>query len=127
MTPKSTGPVDKFIGARIRLQRTAIGMSQEKLGDILGVTFQQVQKYEKGTNRVGASRLKSIADALGTPISSFFDQPGSTSSISDEASGIQGFLTSKEGVELARAFLKIESPAMRRALIDMARAAVNAS
>jgi transcriptional regulator with XRE-family HTH domain len=120
MTPKSTGPVDALIGARIRLQRNAIGMSQEKLGEILGVTFQQVQKYEKGTNRVGASRLQSIADALGVSVSFFFDQ------VSVE-SGIQALLTSKEGFELADAFLKIKSSAMRRALIDMARAAANAS
>jgi transcriptional regulator with XRE-family HTH domain len=123
MVTKSTGPVDKLIGTRIRLQRTAIGMSQEKLGDILGITFQQIQKYEKGTNRVGAARLQAIADALGVPVSFFFEQRSSTGEASDANFGIQDLLTSKEGIELARAFLKIENPAMRRALVDMARAA----
>jgi transcriptional regulator with XRE-family HTH domain len=126
MVTKSTGPVDKLIGTRIRLQRTAIGMSQEKLGDILGITFQQIQKYEKGTNRVGAARLQAIADALGVPVSFFFEQRSGGDS-SDAPSGIQDLLTSKEGIELARAFLKIENPAMRRALVDMARAAATGS
>jgi transcriptional regulator with XRE-family HTH domain len=127
MVTKSTGPVDKLIGTRIRLQRTAIGMSQEKLGDVLGITFQQIQKYEKGTNRVGAARLQAIADALGVPVSFFFEQRGGTGDSSDAPSGIQDLLTSREGVELARAFLKIENPAMRRALVDMARAAATSS
>lgn len=128
MVTKSTGPVDKLIGTRIRLQRTAIGMSQEKLGDILGITFQQIQKYEKGTNRVGAARLQAIADALGVPVSFFFEQRSSAGDASDGAPyGIQDLLTSKEGIELARAFLKIENPAMRRALVDMARAAATAA
>jgi transcriptional regulator with XRE-family HTH domain len=126
MVTKSTGPVDKLIGTRIRLQRTAIGMSQEKLGDVLGITFQQIQKYEKGTNRVGAARLQAIADALGVPVSFFFEQRG-TGDSSDPPSGIQDLLTSREGIELARAFLKIENPAMRRALVDMARAAATGS
>jgi transcriptional regulator with XRE-family HTH domain len=127
MVTKSTGPVDKLIGTRIRLQRTAIGMSQEKLGDVLGITFQQIQKYEKGTNRVGAARLQAIADALGVPVSFFFEQRGGTGDSSDPPSGIQDLLTSREGIELARAFLKIENPAMRRALVDMARAAATGS
>jgi transcriptional regulator with XRE-family HTH domain len=125
MVTKSTGPVDKLIGTRIRLQRTAIGMSQEKLGDVLGITFQQIQKYEKGTNRVGAARLQAIADALGVPVSFFFEQREAASSSPDSPLGIQDLLTSREGIELARAFLKIENPAMRRALIDMARAAAS--
>ncbi|MCB5175127.1 MULTISPECIES: helix-turn-helix domain-containing protein [Microvirga] len=127
MVTKSTGPVDKIIGARIRLQRTAIGMSQEKLGDILGITFQQIQKYEKGTNRVGAARLQAIADALRVPVSFFFEQRPVSADAPDAPLGIQDLLTSKEGIELARAFLKIENPAMRRALIDMARAAATDS
>ncbi|HZH53053.1 MAG TPA: helix-turn-helix transcriptional regulator [Microvirga sp.] len=126
MVTKSTGPVDKLIGTRIRLQRTAIGMSQEKLGDILGITFQQIQKYEKGTNRVGAARLQAIADALGVPVSFFFEQRTATDS-PDSPSSIQDLLTTREGVELARAFLKIDNPVMRRALIDMARAAAGSS
>lgn len=124
MSQKSTGPLDKAIGQRIRLRRTAIGMSQEKLGEILGVTFQQVQKYEKGTNRVGASRLQSIADALGVPVSFFFDQD---TSAEERGSDIRDFLVSKEGLALAHAFLKIESPAMRRALVEMAQAAAATS
>jgi transcriptional regulator with XRE-family HTH domain len=79
---KKPNPIDIHVGSRIRLRRTMLGMSQEKLGESLGITFQQIQKYEKGTNRVGASRLQNIAGILNVPVSFFFedapgDQPGS--------------------------------------------------
>jgi transcriptional regulator with XRE-family HTH domain len=123
MSQKSPNETDKYIGARIRLRRTALGMSQERLGEILGLTFQQVQKYEKGTNRVGAGRLQAIADAFGVPISYFFeDRPGSSGAFAHRPE-LEAFLSSRDGVELAEAFVKIESSAMRRALIDLARAA----
>jgi transcriptional regulator with XRE-family HTH domain len=127
MATKSAGPVDSHIGARIRSRRIAIGMSQERLGDSLGVTFQQVQKYEKGANRVGASRLQAIADALNVPAAFFFDGQPAVSGSRNISSEIESFLTSKEGTELARAFLGIKSPAMRRALIDLARTAASVS
>jgi transcriptional regulator with XRE-family HTH domain len=95
-------------------------MSQEKLGAALGLTFQQVQKYEKGINRVGASRLMDIASILGVPVSFFLERLETTASSPSERPELQAFLLSKDGFELAQAFLRIESPAMRRALIDMA-------
>jgi transcriptional regulator with XRE-family HTH domain len=104
-----------------------IGMSQEKLGDALGITFQQIQKYEKGANRVGASRLQEISRVLNTPISFFFeDAPGGP----DTAGGFQeatstnyvvDFLSSSEGLQLNRAFVKIQNPKVRRKLVELAK------
>ena len=73
MTKKAPNPIDKHVGSRVRMRRMMIGMSQEKLGEKLGITFQQIQKYEKGTNRVGASRLQQIATSLSVPPSFFFE------------------------------------------------------
>jgi transcriptional regulator with XRE-family HTH domain len=72
MAKKSPNPTDKYVGSRVRMRRLMLGMSQEKLGEKLGLTFQQVQKYEKGTNRIGASRLQHIAQILKVPVSFFF-------------------------------------------------------
>jgi len=73
MAKKAPNPVDKHVGSRVRMRRMMLGMSQEKLGNNLGLTFQQVQKYEKGTNRIGASRLQQISHILQVPVSFFFD------------------------------------------------------
>src|SRR6267378_4357029 len=73
MSTKAPNPVDKYVGSRVRMRRIMLGMSQEKLGEALGLTFQQVQKYEKGTNRVGASRLQQIAEILQVPVAFLFD------------------------------------------------------
>ena len=103
-------------------------MSQEKLGDALGLTFQQVQKYEKGTNRIGASRLQQIGQILGVPPSFFFENmpeaqpPGSVpdgSLAEDTSSTLLLFLSSTEGLVLTRAFVRIRSPKLRRKLIDL--------
>jgi transcriptional regulator with XRE-family HTH domain len=118
---KSPDTTDKHVGARIRMQRTLTGMTQEKLADILGITFQQVQKYEKGTNRVGAGRLLAISKALGVPVSFFFE--GQAAEGETRASDVQSLLTSREGIALAQAFVRIESDAMRQALVAMAQAA----
>jgi transcriptional regulator with XRE-family HTH domain len=105
-----------------------LGMSQEKLGERLGITFQQVQKYEKGTNRVGASRLQAIASILDAPVSFFFEdapgQPaGSGSGFSEEsgASYVVDFISSSEGLQLNRAFVRIADPKVRRKIIDLVR------
>lgn len=121
---KSPTPTDRRVGARIRMQRTLIGMSQEKLGELLGITFQQVQKYEKGTNRIGAGRLLAISNALGVPVTYFFEEYGAPSERSD-LSAIERLLSTREGVALAEAFVRIESSALRRALINLARAAAS--
>jgi transcriptional regulator with XRE-family HTH domain len=122
---KSPDTTDRHVGARIRLQRTLTGMTQEKLADILGITFQQVQKYEKGTNRVGAGRLLAISKALGVPVSFFFE--GQASEAESKPSDVQSLLTSREGIALAQAFVRIESDAMRQAIVALAQAATKSN
>ncbi|WP_112809084.1 helix-turn-helix domain-containing protein [Ensifer sp.] len=125
---KKPNPIDIHVGSRIRLRRTMLGMSQEKLGESLGITFQQIQKYEKGTNRVGASRLQNISGILNVPVSFFFeDAPGENTSASGmaEASSsnyVVDFLSSSEGLQLNRAFVKIGDPKVRRKLVDLVKA-----
>lgn len=126
---KKPNPIDIHVGSRIRLRRTMMSMSQEKLGEALGITFQQIQKYEKGTNRVGASRLQNISSVLNVPVSFFFeDAPGdpgsSQTGMSEENSSnyVVDFLSSSEGLQLNRAFIKIEDPKIRRKLIDLTKA-----
>jgi transcriptional regulator with XRE-family HTH domain len=126
---KKPNPIDIHVGSRIRLRRTMLGMSQEKLGESLGITFQQIQKYEKGTNRVGASRLQNISNILTVPVSFFFeDAPGENSSNSTgmaEASSsnyVVDFLSSSEGLQLNRAFVKIADPKVRRKIVDLVKA-----
>ncbi|WP_312807157.1 helix-turn-helix domain-containing protein [Agrobacterium cavarae] len=126
---KKPNPIDIHVGSRIRLRRTMLGMSQEKLGESLGITFQQIQKYEKGTNRVGASRLQNISAILNVPVSFFFeDAPGAepaSASGSAEASSsnyVVDFLSSSEGLQLNRAFVKINDPKVRRRIVDLVKA-----
>ena len=85
MSTKAPNPVDKYVGSRVRMRRIMLGMSQEKLGEALGLTFQQVQKYEKGTNRVGASRIQQISEILQVPVSFLFEG-GPSGTASAEAS-----------------------------------------
>lgn len=124
-------PIDIHVGSRVRLQRMLRGISQEKLGERLGLTFQQVQKYEKGVNRIGASRLFDLARVLGVPIQFFYDdapssephmpaQPGMAESGPDAY--VFEFLNSREGLELNRAFARITDAKKRRAVVDLVRA-----
>ena len=126
---KSPNPIDIHVGSRVRLRRMMLGMSQEKLGESLGITFQQIQKYEKGTNRVGASRLQNISSILNVPVSFFFeDAPGEQADAQTglaEASSsnyVVDFLSSSEGLQLNRAFVKIGDPKVRRKLVDLVKA-----
>jgi transcriptional regulator with XRE-family HTH domain len=124
---KSPNPIDIHVGSRVRLRRMMLGMSQEKLGSGLGITFQQIQKYEKGTNRIGASRLQHIARLLSVPVSFFFDdapgaEPGVGIADTDQSSFVVDFLASHEGLALNRAFLKIKDQKVRRKLVDLAQA-----
>lgn len=126
---KKPNPIDIHVGSRIRLRRTMLGMSQEKLGESLGITFQQIQKYEKGTNRVGASRLQNISGILNVPVSFFFedapgDQVGSAPGMAEASSSnyVVDFLSSAEGLQLNRAFVKIADPKVRRRLVDLVKA-----
>ena len=126
---KSPNPIDKHVGSRVRMRRVLIGMSQEKLGGALGLTFQQVQKYEKGTNRIGASRLQQIAGILSVPPAFFFeDMPategmGGSTSFADDGSGfVVDFLSTSEGLLLNKAFVKIKEARVRRKIIDLVTA-----
>ena len=125
MIKKAPNPIDKHVGSRVRMRRVLIGMSQEKLGEALGLTFQQVQKYEKGTNRIGASRLQQISTILGVPVSFFFEgAPGSDatkSGLSDSASSayVVDFLSTTEGLQLNKAFVRIKDPKVRRRVVDL--------
>ena len=123
---KKPNPIDIHVGGRIRLRRNMLGMSQEKLGESLGITFQQIQKYEKGTNRVGASRLQAIASILEVPVAFFFeDAPGTgNEGLAEDSSAtyVVDFLSSTEGLRLNRAFVRISDPKVRSRIIDLVRA-----
>lgn len=125
MTAKAPNPVDRYVGSRVRMRRIMLGMSQEKLGDSLGLTFQQVQKYEKGTNRIGASRLQQIAEILQVPVSFLFEGgpagPVVDGGMSETPSPtyVSDFLATSEGLALARAFTSITDPKLRRSIVDL--------
>ena len=124
---KAPNALDIEVGRRIRQRRAMLGLSQSKLADELGVTFQQVQKYEKGTNRVGSSRLQSIARFLGVPISYFFDgiTDAQTNSGGDACETVADFLLSTEGLQLNRAFLAIQNEKVRRKFVAMVKSVAN--
>lgn len=124
---KQPNPIDIHVGSRVRLRRMMLSMSQEKLGESLGITFQQIQKYEKGTNRIGASRLQHIAAVLEVPVSFFFeDAPGNTPeggfAESRPAAFVTEFLSSAEGLQLNKAFVRISDPKVRRKVVELVRA-----
>ena len=130
MTKKTPNPIDVFVGSRVRLRRLMVGMSQEALADRLGVTFQQVQKYEKGTNRISASRLQAISDVFRVPPSFFFQDDDSampSAGAGHETGDVSTFVSSKEGLDLNRAFLKIEDAGVRKSIIQLATALSKAS
>ena len=126
MSRKSPNPIDAHVGARVRMRRVLIGMSQEKLGERLGLTFQQVQKYEKGPNRIGASRLSQISDILTVPVSYFFEgaptqqQGGGFSEAS--STYVVDFLSTTEGLQLNKAFTRIADPKVRRKVVELVKA-----
>jgi len=122
---KNTNPVDAQVGSRVRLRRMLIGMSQERLGELLGLTFQQVQKYEKGLNRIGAGRLFDIARILGVPIDYFYEGLAGGSSRgfaeNDASPPIVEFMSSSEGLQLALAFTSIKEPKVRKRVLDLVK------
>lgn len=123
---KTPNPVDLYVGGRIRMRRRTLGVSQEKLADDLGLTFQQVQKYERGANRVSASKLYEIARSLSTPVAFFFDglnDPTSADSYLDGGENhVHDFLMTNEGVELATIFPQVRRARVRRRILDLVRA-----
>lgn len=124
--PRSANPVDVHVGSRVRVRRKVLKMSQEKLGDALGVTFQQVQKYERGSNRIGASRLYKLSEILEVPIGFFYE--GLSGNHFDQAVAedhqmplVYDFIKSSDGIALATAVSQIKSKAVRRRILDLAR------
>ncbi|SDO04855.1 Transcriptional regulator, contains XRE-family HTH domain [Filomicrobium insigne] len=128
---RRANPIDVHVGARVRLRRMLLGMSQEKLGERLGLTFQQIQKYEKGVNRIGASRLFDMARVLGVPVQFFYDEVPNGDSA--EATGmadasaeyVPDLITTREGFELNKAFARIPDARVRRAVVELVRSLAN--
>jgi transcriptional regulator with XRE-family HTH domain len=124
---KAPNPTDKHVGSRVRMRRMMLGMSQEKLGDALGLTFQQVQKYEKGTNRIGASRLQQIAHILQVQVSFFFEGAPSVQSLmrpegmaeAPSPTYVSDFLATSDGLALTKAFMRIGDSKLRRRIVDL--------
>lgn len=133
MSAKVPNPIDAYVGSRVRTRRLMLGMSQERLAEQIGVTFQQVQKYEKGTNRIGASRLQAIANVLAVPVAFFFQQDNTQPLNTDGLGAINGledlsdFLTSKEGLSLNKAFMKINDPSVRQSVLTLIKSLANTS
>jgi transcriptional regulator with XRE-family HTH domain len=112
--------VDKHVGNRVRMRRMMLGMSQEALGEALGVTFQQVQKYEKGKNRVSASRLQHISQVLQVSVPFFFEgAPGGVDGTADTPSYVNEFIATSVGLALAKAFMRIENAKLRRLIVHL--------
>ena len=127
-------PVDIHVGSRVRLRRTLLGMSQEKLGTAVGLTFQQIQKYERGANRIGSSRLFQFAQVLDVPVSFFFDdmpeeiarsQPGASLNASESFQ--QDQFARRETLELVRAYYKIRNPNVRKRVFELTKAVAGVS
>lgn len=125
---KPPNPIDVHVGGRVRLRRMLIGMSQERLGEQLGLTFQQVQKYEKGTNRIGASRLFQIAQILGVPVQFFYEDLGQSAvegplgfADADPGENVMDFVSSTEGLALNRAYARISDSNVRRRILELVR------
>jgi transcriptional regulator with XRE-family HTH domain len=124
---KKANAIDVHVGLRIRAARLAAGLSQERLGTALGVTFQQIQKYEKGANRVGAGRLGDIARVLSVPVSFFFDSEGGNepvSSLNQTFNDVTVVLSTTEGMRIARALARIPNAEMRRRIADLLEAMI---
>ena len=127
MAKKAPNPIDKHVGSRVRMRRMMLSMSQEKLGGALGLTFQQVQKYEKGTNRIGASRLQQISHILQVPVAFFFEgaptfHPQNEGDGMGEAPSptyVSDFLATSDGLALTKAFMEIKEPKHQRRIVDV--------
>ncbi len=127
---RKANPMDVHVGTRVRMRRMLLGMSQERLGELLGLTFQQVQKYEKGVNRIGASRLFELSRVLEVPVQYFYDEAPSMSPAVVLANGFaestgDGYMTdvlsSRDGVELNKAFARISSARVRRSIVELVK------
>ena len=125
---KEPQDVDRHVGSRVRMQRMLLGMSQEKLGEACGITFQQIQKYEKGMNRMGASRLHQIARFLQVPVEFFYEgapsgpDPSGPVNVDRSSRAMTDFLATSEGLELVKAFIAVKDAEIRRRIIDLTKA-----
>jgi transcriptional regulator with XRE-family HTH domain len=120
MAKKIPNPIDTHVGSRVRMRRLILSMSQEKLGDAIGLTFQQVQKYEKGTNRMGSSRLVQIANVLKVPVTFFFEGGPDQSKLDGKAQSpafVSNFLATSDGLALTKAFMRIKDAKLRRSIV----------
>jgi transcriptional regulator with XRE-family HTH domain len=128
---KSPNPIDRHVGSRVRMRRVMLGLSQEKLGEAVGLTFQQIQKYEKGINRIGASRLQQISRTLDVPPAYFFEgapsfepvvnrEPATIGVAEDSKTNYAAdFLSTPESMHLNMAFARIRDPKIRRRIVDL--------
>ena len=122
LVKKNPNPIDVHVGARVRMRRLTLGISQTKLANAIGVTFQQVQKYEKGTNRMGSSRLQRIAGVLQVPVTFFFDgAPGQSKSVDKARSPdfVAHFLATSDGLALTKSFMQIKDAKVRRGIVKL--------
>ena len=131
-----SNPVDEHVGGRVRYRRTLLGVTQQQLAEALGVTFQQVQKYEKGANRIGSSRLYDLSNILDVPVGYFFEEMSESVkkrspakmlkakqiNFAEEIEQQEPRVTKRETLELVRAYYKVKDPALRKRLLDMTRA-----
>ena len=133
--PGVPDPVDMHVGRRVRLRRTLLGLSQEKLGEAVGLTFQQIQKYERGANRIGASRMYDLSQVLDVPVSFFYDDmPNEVNDrnavgeaeASGEGAGDKEPLTRRETLELVRAYYKVSSPPVRKRVFELVKSLAKA-
>ena len=125
---KTPNLIDEHVGSRLRMRRMMLGMSQEKLGDALGLTFQQVQKYEKGTNRIGASRLQQISETFQVPVEFFFEGSPHTGGDNTVLTGapspqyVSNYLATADGLNLTKAFMQIPNATLRRSIVNLVEA-----
>jgi transcriptional regulator with XRE-family HTH domain len=120
---KQANPIDIQVGNRVRIRRMLIGMSQERLGDLLGLTFQQVQKYEKGVNRIGAGRLFEVSRILNVPLDFFYEGVAAQLAGNEQESAppVMEFVSSGEGLQLSLAFMKIKDTKVRKRVLDLVK------
>ena len=123
MPKKQANPIDIQVGNRVRIRRMLIGMSQERLGDLLGLTFQQVQKYEKGVNRIGAGRLFEVSRILNVPVDFFYEGVAAQLAGDEQESAppVMEFVSSGEGLQLSLAFMKIKDTKVRKRVLDLVK------
>ena len=122
MAKKKPNPIDQHVGAHVRMRRLMLSMGQEKLANAIGVTFQPVQKYEKGTNRMGSSRLQQIADVLQVPVTFFFEDAPGQSKLAGKAQSpdfVSAFLTTSDGLALTKSFMQIKDAKVRRGIVKL--------